>query len=213
MTAPYETPEFQHSAEFTVAVTFVVAGGKRPFTVDRRARRIFEQIANHAARLNDVLEVGAAGGPSHKGEISWRRPVTFSAGNTTPDPLDASKSFHYLDPEFERAKRALAAANEAARAKREADRRRRSAVRCANAYPSVLEPGRRHCDCVYCDPEGHLMAARQAPHASLPIPRCLCGQAVPEPGQRCLTHRDVQLEVFDDDPAPLQLLADYMTTG
>lgn len=213
MTQPYETPAFSHSAEFTVAITVVVAGGKRHTTADARARRIFERLANHAARSKPALEVTATAGASHKGEILWNTAVAFTAGNTSPDPLHEGKFYRYLDPEFEHAKQTLAAANAAAQARREADRRRRRAVGCANAYPSLLEPGRRSCECAYCEPEDHLLAAR--PHDSathgLALGRCLCGTAVPRPGQRCSRHRNVTLELLDGDPAPLQLLADYVT--
>lgn len=216
MNEPYETPEFSNSAEFTVVITLAVAGGKRPFTVDRRARRIFERLANHAARCKDVLQVTAKGGPSCNGEISWSRPVAFTAANTSPDSLQPDKAYRYLDPDYERALRALAAANRVAQARAQADRDRRRVVGCANASPSLLDPGRRSCQCVYCQPEEHLLAARLPREASadgMVRARCLCGQPVPAPGQRCLAHRGAELQLLDGDPAPLCLLGDHQTTS
>lgn len=216
MTQPYETPAFSRSAEFTVAITVVVAGGKRDFTADARSRRIFERLANHAARCKHALQVTATAGPSRKSEILWNSPVAFTGGNTSPDPLHEGKFYRYLDPEFEYAKRALVAANKAAQARRDADRRRRSAVGCANAYPLILELSPRSCECAYCEPEDHLLAARPPRDTTthgLAFARCLCGTTVPGPGQRCGDHHGVALELLDGDPPPLQLLADYAAAG
>lgn len=37
---PHETPAFQHAAEFTVVITFVVSGGKRPRTALERTLHV-----------------------------------------------------------------------------------------------------------------------------------------------------------------------------
>lgn len=210
---PHETPEFQHAAEFTIAVTFVVAGGKRSRTANQRAQRIFEQIANSAARLGHIVEVTAVGGPSHKSKITWPSPIAFSAANTDPLPVGKPTQFHrYLDPD--RALRSLAEVNAAQRARKEADRQRRLAVGCPNAHPSVLD-GPRRCRCVYCDPEAHLLALRAARRGEpdrLLETRCLCGQGVAMAGQRCRAHQGTEVVVLDGDPAALQLLPDLMTS-
>lgn len=212
---PHETPEFQHAAEFTIAVTFVVAGGKRPRTANGRARRIFAQIASYTARLGHVVEVTATGGPSHRGTVTWPSPIAFSAANTDAAPAGKPDRFYrYLDPERDRALRSLAEANAAQRVRKEADRQRRSTVGCANTHPSIFN-GPRTCRCVYCDPEAFLLALRATrrgepePFAEL---RCLCGRPVPGPGQRCRAHQGTDVVVLEGDPAALQLLPDLMTS-
>lgn len=213
---PYDSPAFQHAVEYTVAVTFVVAGGKRRGTAERRCKRVAERIANFTARLADVVEVTAAGGFSRDGELSLRSPVRFAAANsghgtyTEPGKLD-----RYLDCERDLALRALAADNAAAKARRDADRRRRIELGCRNAYQPLMQ-GERYCECAYCQPEGHLIALRRVQRGDPPTPienRCLCGGAVAMAGQRCATHRDTGFVLLDGDPAPLQLLADLVSSA
>ncbi len=128
---PYQTPEFQNSAEFTIVVTFVVAGGARPGTAAQRAARIFERIANHAARLTDVVALSATAGHSSEGQMSWPQRVRFAAANVeTRVSGGLGKLSSYVHPDRQQAKVALAAANTAARARRDADQRRRASAGC-----------------------------------------------------------------------------------
>ena len=131
-----------------------------------------------------------------------------------PPPGCPDKLARYLDPERERALRSLSEANAAFRARRDADRRRRSAVSCRNTHQPLLD-GPRSCPCVYCDPEAHLLALRAARREE-PDPfierRCVCGQPVAIAGQRCTAHRSTDVMVLDGDPAALQLLPDLMAS-
>lgn len=215
---PYETPAFQNAAEYTVTLTFVIAGGKRRGTAQRRGERVAERLTNYAARLADVVDLVATGGLSHKGEVTMPRRVHFAAANTARGQPDVSgKLDRYVDPERDRALRALAADNAAAKARAEADRQRRSALGCRNVYRPLLT-GKQHCDCVYCRPADHLMDIRglergDAAGLRFVTPRCLCGHRVALPGQRCTLHRDTRLVVLDGDPPELHLLADYVSTA
>jgi hypothetical protein len=211
---PYHTPAFQNAVEYTVTLTFVVAGGQRRGTAERRGDRVAERLANAAARLADVVEVVASGGLSHNGTASWPRPIRFAAANTARGRPDASGRLdRYLDPERERALRALAADNAAAPARDDTDRRRRSALGCRNAHRAAFQD-QHACDCAYCQPEEHLTELRHTqrgdPSPWFVTPRCLCGQRVALTGQRCLRHGDARLVVLDGDPAALRLLADHV---
>jgi hypothetical protein len=62
---PHDAPAFYNAVTFTVAVTYTVEGGARFGTADRRARRVAERLANHAARTAGAVEVTAVPGPSH----------------------------------------------------------------------------------------------------------------------------------------------------
>lgn len=212
---PHDTPAFQHAAEYTIAVTFVVAGGKRPRTADQRAHRVFEQIANYTARLGHVVEVTAAGGASTDGTVTWPTPVRFAAANSGPTAVGSDKLARYVDCERDRALSSLAEANAVQRARRETDRQRRTAVSCHNTNQPFLD-GDRRCRCVYCDPEAHLLAIRAAQRGDpdrFVEHRCLCGRPVTQAGQRCTAHRDTELTVLSGDPAALQLLPDLMPSG
>lgn len=209
MAEPYEDPRFYNAVEYTGAVTYTVRGGKRHGTADRQARRIAERLASHAARIVGVVEVRATAGPSRDGETTSPRVVRFDAANTghgthgEPDNLD-----RYLDPDHELALRSLAQANAAYRARQQADRQRRVEVSCRNPNDSVLRDA--SCLCVYCEPERHYDAVRDArvagPSAWVEH-RCLCGQPVALPGERCLRHRDVEVVALQDDASDLQQLA------
>lgn len=92
---PHDTPAFQHAAEYTIAVTFVVAGGKRPRTADHRAHRVGEQIANYTAPWAKSVEVTAAGGASTHGTVTWPTPIpslsiAVSAAGRSPRPASAA---------------------------------------------------------------------------------------------------------------------------
>jgi hypothetical protein len=225
MTQPYQTPWFQHSAEFTLTLTVVIAGGARPSTASRRARQTFERVANHTTRLKDVVAVTAVGGPSHHGQVSWPQPVAFPAANTEPGTVGSGKLLRYcsaseLVTRFPTSTLTTSVpngrwpqANDAARRRRDADRRRRRAVGCANAHPALLQPAHRFYGCVYCEPEEHLLALRRQEHPQAhgsALERCLCGQPAPHEGPRCTNHRDVGLEVLEGDPPALNLLEDYL---
>lgn len=214
----YQTPAFQHAVEYTVSLRLVIAGGKRRGTAERRGLRVAERLASYAARLADVVEVTGAAGVSHDGQVSFPRPIQFAAANTARSTRERPGTLsRYLDPERDRALRELAADNAAARARKDADRQRRSALGCRNTYQPTLD-GERPCECVYCRPEDHLLAFRrlqrgEADSLRVATPRCLCGQPVAMTGQRCLRHRDPRLVVLDGDPPALQLLADHVPTS
>lgn len=216
MTRPHETPEFRHAAEYTVTITFRVAGGVRWQTALRRAHRVAERLANHAARAARVVEVTAIGGPSEHGRAFSPERIRFSAANSgrgtyaDPDRLD-----RYLDPEFERALASLADARATAAAQDEADRARRQAIGCLNTHPPLT--GRAlQCPCVYCRPGEHEHARRHARAGQpdpLRTPRCVCGRAVATSGRRCTRHVGLQLVVLDGDPASLHRLAGHQHPG
>ena len=101
---------------------------------------MLEQIADYTARLAQVVEVTAVGGPSHDGTIIWQSPVRLAAANSGPaTPKCPCKLARYLDPDRDRALRSLAEANAALRARRDADRPHRSAISCRNTGPSLLD--------------------------------------------------------------------------
>lgn len=211
MAEAHETPEFRNAVEYTVATTFIVAGGARQGTAERRARKVAERLTAVAARTAQVVEVTARGGVSDRGEISWPSPVRFDGANSgrgthaEPDHLT-----RYLAPEHERALQSLAAANAAYRDRQRADEARRAAVGCSNANRTRLSPA-RSCDCVYCEPEEHAADARlDEPDGDNPyrVYHCLCGATVPAPASRCLAHRNVVLVVLDGDPGVLSVLAE-----
>lgn len=211
MTAPHETPEFQHSVEYTVALTFRVDGGARWQTAYRRADRIAERLANYATRAAHVVEVHAAAGPSTEGELATRDRVRFSEANTGRGTYgDTSKLDRWIDPEFERALDSLARADAEARARRNAERERRLAIGCSNAYRMDLEV-RRDCACAYCAPGRHLDSRTDlASGLQFLTPRCLCGTATADWHQRCSRHRDLELVVLDGDPPDLGRLAEVL---
>lgn len=211
MTAPHETPEFYNSAEFTVTITYRVQGGARWQTAYRRARKIAERLANHAARAAQVVEVTAAGGASEGGKPLSSERILFSAANSGHGThSDPNRLDRYLDPEFERALRSLAEVNAATRRATQADRQRRRDVGCLNTYRSPSHPPAR-CLCVYCEPAAHEHALRLADAGTadpLTPLRCVCGRAVAAAGLRCCSrHRDHELVLLDSDPEPLQRLA------
>jgi hypothetical protein len=213
---PHETAAFQNSAKYVVAVTFTLAGGARRRTAERRAERIAERLASTAARAAGVVDVSAVTGPtSSDGTMLVPRRVHFSAANTGHATYgDPGKLDRYLDPEHERALASLAAANEAYRARQNADRKRRQAVGCVNAHRVGLPGDRRSCECVYCRPDDHL-AAREldasGSHWFTP-PACLCGTPTPA-GGRCMHHRRVEVVVIDGDPDALRQLAEASRRG
>lgn len=204
---PHETPEFRNAAEFTVTITFKVAGGERLRTAEGRARKVAERLTAAATRMAGVVEVSARGGASREGDVHWPSPISFAAANAGRG--EQGRLTRYLDPGHERALRSLAAANAAYRERRQADEDRRRAVGCANAYPSLLEPSYAPCECVYCLP-GERAGPLDTPAGErwLFPPRCLCGVPVPVVGGRCLAHRGVELVVLEGDARALVGLAE-----
>jgi hypothetical protein len=211
MTAPHETPQFRNSATYTITLTYTVPGGSRVETAQRRAKRVAEQIANAASRLRTVVDVRAVAGPAGaNGELLWPTPVRFSAANTGESRLDdADKLPRYLDPDYERALNSLADAHTRARVRRDADRDRRRAIGCANAFRGITTAD-RFCECVYCQPAAHhevvLALVNEAGW-------CLCGRVVTTAYQRCPDHRGAQLVVLDGDPIELTTLASRRAGG
>lgn len=210
MNAPHETNEFVNSTEYTVAITFRVEGGALGPTALRRARKIAERLANHAARAAQVVEVTAVGGVSTEGKQLASERIRFAAANTGRGTYaDPTLRDRYLDPEFERALRSLADAKAAAREATEADRQRRQDLGCLNTNWSSARPATR-CLCVYCSPVAHEHGLRLADAGTpdpLTTPRCICGRGVAAPGLACSRHRDHELVVLDGDPPALQRLA------
>lgn len=138
MTAPHERDEFRNAARWTVCVSFTVAGGSRSRTAAGRAERVTARLASAAARLAGVVEVAAVSGPSWSDrpfEPLAPRTVFFDAANSGQGAYGRPQLLsRYVDPEHERALVSLAQANAAWRAREQADRERRRAVDCANAY-------------------------------------------------------------------------------
>lgn len=210
--APHETPKCQNSVEYTVAVTFWVEGGARWQTAYGRADRMAERLANYATRAAHVVEVHAVGGPSTYGQIVSSDRIRFSQANAGLGTYgDRSKRDRWIDPEFQRALDSLAEANAQARARRNADRDRRQALGCANAYRLGYESPRQ-CACVYCVPARHL-DSRTGLTSGLQFlsSRCICGRPAPQPPGRCGRHRTTELVVLDGDPDDLGRLADLLT--
>lgn len=205
---PHEDAAFANAATYTVAVTITVRGGTRRFTAHRRAFRVAERLANHAARAKDVVAVTARAGPSSKGEIGYAQPVAFAAANTGDGPnAGAGKLERYLDPDYERVLAAAADERARARARQEADRQRRLAVGCRN---TSLLGERQVCGCIYCAPDDHYIARQlfaTTDSAACGPPPCVCGRPTPT-GARCWLHRDVVVVALDGDDDALHVLAD-----
>jgi hypothetical protein len=203
----HETREFRNSVEYTIQLTFVVAGGARWRTAHARARRIAERLANTAARAKGVVDVRAVAGASHDGEVCLPERVRFEAANSGQGTgAEPTKLDRYLDPDHERALASLADANRAARARRQADFDRRTTIGCAN--PTGLGPGiARPCHCAYCLPREHLDAWTEARGVSVQGRRCLCGRPGGPVSFVCRPHRRQQLVVLDGDPPELARLA------
>lgn len=202
----HETPEFRNAVEYTVTVTFRVAGAARYAAGRRRAQRIAERIAASAARMAGVVEVTARGGQSSDGKASLTYPLRFEGANTGTAALgEPEKLDRYLDPDRERALQDLAAANRAHEDAHRRDRERRIALGCGEASP--LTRGHHTCDCVYCRPQEHQHDAetlrRLGPSPYQPY-RCPCSAAVDSLGGRCARHDRVQLVVLPGDPPALQ---------
>lgn len=208
---PHERAEFYNAVTYAVTVTVTVQGAKRHGTADGRARKVAERLANAAARIPGVVEVSATAGPTVNGEVTRPERVRFAQANSGQGTYaEPGKLDRYLDPEHERAVQSLCAENAAAEKRRQADRDRRRNTGCTNTY--ALGPTDwRYCACVYCQPDEHLLAA-QAAEEDRPSPfcnhRCVCGTPVPAAGQRCLSHRRVEIVVLDADPDALQQLAE-----
>lgn len=187
---------FTRSVEYTVAVTFRVAGTSRPGRAERHALAIASRLADIAARRRDVVEVTAAGGFSSQGKVGDWRPLTFAAVNAR-HPVDIPRRSgwpRYLDPSQARLLEELVVEREQARERRDADRSRRGEVGCANTHPSLLHPVTRDCGCVYCRPADHIDHTR-----SDGPPRCPCGDTVTDPGGRCGDHVGVTVRVLPGD--------------
>ncbi len=210
MSEPHESDAFRNADEFTVAVTYTVAGGTRAGTAQRRARKVAERLADTAARTAGVVAVTASAGPSRRGELIAGQPVRFAAANSGPGTVtEPHRLAGYLDPDHERALRSLRAANLAFNERRQTDRNRRQAAGCRNARLSLLD-GPASCACVYCDPGTHLAALHsEREHGPSPFnaTRCVCGTPVGLAAQRCATHTDVALVDLDGDAPELQALA------
>ena len=205
--SPHETREFTNSVEYTVQLTFVVAGGARWRTGHARARRIAERLASAAARAKGVVEVRAVAGASRDGQLLTPERVCFAAANSGHGTgVDPTKLDRYLDVDHERALVSLAEANAAARVRRQADVDRRQAVGCSN--PAGLVVGlARVCGCAYCRPQEHLAARGAALETWAGDGRCLCGRPSIPPASRCSSHRGQQLVVLAGDPPELARLA------
>jgi hypothetical protein len=207
--SPHEACEFTNAVEYTLTLTFVVAGGARWRTAHGRARTVAERLANTAARVKGVVDVRAVASASRDGELLAPERVCFEAANsghgTNAEP---GKLDRYLDPDRERALVSLAESHAAARVWQQADRDRRGAIGCVN--PSQLVAGLgRACGCAYCRPDEHL-DGRQQPSSLADASggeRCLCGRRLDVPGPGCGSHRGQQLLVLDGDPSELVHLA------
>jgi hypothetical protein len=205
--SPHETREFTNAVEYTIQLTFVVAGGARWRTAHARARRLAERLANTAARAKGVVDVRAVAGASHDGQLLAPERVCFDAANSGHGTgADPSKLDRYLDPDHERALASLAEANATAWVRRQADFDRRCAIGCSN--PAGLGPGlARPCRCAYCRPQEHLELRTETPDPWADGGRCLCGRASTPPALGCRPHRGQQLVVLDGDPPELTRLA------
>ena len=205
--SPHETREFTNSVEYTVQLTFVVAGGARWRTGHARARRIAERLASAAARANGVVDVRAVAGASRDGQLLAPERVCFDAANSGHGTgADPTRLDRYLDVDHERALVSLAEANAAARVRRQADFDRRQRIGCAN--PAGLVAGlARPCRCAYCRPGAHLEARTAALETCAGEGRCLCGRPSSLSASGCRPHRAQQLVVLNGDPPELARLA------
>lgn len=209
MSEPYERPEFQNAVEYTVSITYRVAGGAQHGTADRRAERVAERLANAAARAKHVVEVSALAGESRKGEMQRWAPVAFDTANSDPSRLPGTdKLTRYVDPEHDRARLLLHEHNRSVHERQEADRRRRAAVGCRARYRARFEPRPQWCPCAYCAPVEHLAAVRDdlRDDGTDGERLCVCGESI-RAGRRCTHHLDVRLVVLHGDEAALTLLA------
>jgi hypothetical protein len=205
--SPHEAREFTNSVEYTMKLTFVVAGGARWRTAHARARKVAERLASTAARAKGVVDVRAVAGASHDGEVLTAERVCFDAANSGHSTgVDPTRLDRYLDPDHERALASLADANVTARVRRQADFERRQAIGCAN--PAGLGAGlARPCRCAYCRPQEHLEGLAEAHEVSTDVGRCQCGRPSIPPAFGCRPHRGQQLVVLDGDPPELTRLA------
>jgi hypothetical protein len=209
--SPHEAREFTNAVEYTIQLTFVVAGGARWRTAHARARNVAERLANTAARAKGVVDVRAVAGASHDGELLTAERACFDAANaghgTGVDPTRLDRS---LDPDHERALASLAEANATARVRRQADFDRRLTIGCGK--PAALGPGlARPCRCAYCRPAEHLELPAAAHDAWVDGGRCLCGRPSTPPAFGCRPHDGQQLVVLDGDPPELARLAARIT--
>jgi hypothetical protein len=212
MTAPHQTDRFRNSATYTVAVTFTVAGGARTGTAHRRAEKAAERISAAAARLVDVVDVRAVVGlAGQDGELLAPRVVRFPGANTGHGTYDEpDKLSRYLDPDHERALASLEEANARDHRRRQADRDRRVAVNCRNAWRQSWDPA-MSCECVYCEPDRHLDTLTGLTSGlQFWSPRCICGHVVPTAGCRCQRHRTTEIVVLDDDPDALRRISEHL---
>lgn len=211
MSSPHEDSAFTNAVTYTASITYTVAGGVRRGTADDRARKVAERLANAAARIPVVMEVSATAGWTVNGKVHWPQRVLFGQANSGHGTYgEFAMLDRYVDPERERAVRSLAAANSAAEQRRQADHDRRRSVGCHNTY-AFSTTGHRYCRCVYCQPHDH-DAVAEARRADPGIPMiehlCLCGQAVPAAGDRCLSHHSASICVLEGDSPALLRLAD-----
>lgn len=211
MSEAHEDSRFVNAVTYTVAINVTVAGGARRRTADRRAERLAERLANAAARSKHAVDVTATAGPNINGEVLTSRVVHFSRANSGRGTYgEPAKLDRYLDADHERALASLETVNARQRQHHEADRERRRAVACANAWRSSWDPA-ASCECVYCEPDRHLDTLTEL-RSGLQFwsPRCLCGQVVVTAGHRCRRHRDTELVVLDGDPESLTRLSDVV---
>lgn len=197
--------EFANSAEHTIMLTVVVAGGVRHSTARRRTERVAEKLADAASRTKHILDVTARAGPSHLGEVHFSHPVAFPAANSGESNREGGLG-RWVDADFALFLERRRAERLRARERRDRDRRRRLDVGCLDHSQLADEP----CRCVYCRPAGHLRALSQHgedPPIVFAAPRCVCGQYVPAPGVRCVRHRRARLVLLPDDPEELRRFA------
>lgn len=204
---PHEAREFTNSVEYTIQLTFVVAGGARWRTGHARARKVAERLANTAARAKGVVDVRAVAGASRDGQLQTPERVCFDAANSGHGTgADPTRLDRYLDVDHERALVSLAEVNATARVRRQADFDRRQRIGCAN--PAGLGPGlARPCRCAYCRPQEHLAAPGAAHEAWAGDGRCLCGRPSTPSTPGCASHSGRQFVVLDGDPPELARLA------
>ncbi|WP_052665358.1 hypothetical protein [Nitriliruptor alkaliphilus] len=202
MAEAHDDPRFANSATYAVTVTITVAGGARSRTAHRRASKVAERLANTAARAADVVDASAKLGLVVNDEVVWTDAVAFSAANTGHGTYAApERLFRYLDPDHERALVSREQANARYRQHRDADRKRRQAVGCADANQLGWTDA-RPCSCIYCDPVLHLALALHG--ADEGSPRCLCGAL----RSLCRRHDGLVPVVLENDAAELHQLVE-----